>query len=78
MNEYDVILFHSFAVPRDTAFRTVLANADYTLSTPNYPGNYPSDTKLYWVLTAAEGDRIQMNFEAFALSLDDSVTVSFQ
>ena len=65
-------------VPQDTVFRTVLANADYILSTPNYPGLYPSDIKIYWVLTAAEGDRIQMNFDAFDLSLDDSLTVSLK
>lgn len=59
-------------------FRTVLGNADYSLTTPNYPGNYPADKTLYWVLTAAEGDRIQMDFESFDLSLDDSVSVSMR
>ena len=63
-------------VPRDTVFRTVLDNADYSLTTPNYPGNYPAAKTLYWVLTAVEGDRIQMNFNSFDLSLDDSVSVS--
>ena len=76
LNILYVFFYFDTSVPRDTVFRTVLDNADYSLTTPNYPGNYPAAKTLYWVLTAVEGDRIQMNFNSFDLSLDDSVSVS--
>lgn len=65
-----------FLVPRSTVYRDVLANADYTLTSPNYPSNYPNDKTLYWALSASAGERIQLSFNFFRLSLDDTLSVS--
>lgn len=63
-------------MPAATIFRDVLPNADYTLTSPNYPYNYPTDMELIWALQAAEGHKIQLSFNEFKLSFDDSLTVN--
>lgn len=65
-------------VPRDTVYKSVVKDKEYTLKSPNYPGNYPKDKMLYWVLTAADpNDRIKLIFQDFQLALDDSLYVSY-
>ena len=63
-------------MPDNTIYRTIESGTTGSISSPNYPGDYPSSTTLHWVLTAPVGKRIQMSFKGFELSLDDYLTVS--
>jgi len=33
-----------------------------TITTPNYPANFPKNVVCFWIITAPEGQRVQVNF----------------
>ena len=44
-----------------------LAGSSGSLTSPNYPNNYPSDTTCRWIITVPEGHQVKVNFQAFDL-----------
>ena len=49
-----------------------------TLTSPNYPGNYPDSLHCLWLLRFSPGSQIEITTEAFSLESDcaaDNVTI---
>ncbi|KAK6644342.1 hypothetical protein RUM43_000609 [Polyplax serrata] len=42
-----------------------------SFATPGYPSNYPTNSECVWVLRAAPGNKVQLNFKEFDLEQSD-------